>query len=41
MTNPVLERPLPNLWDALSDYFDTTKAEDAIPAGAVDTMLIA
>jgi SAM-dependent methyltransferase len=28
-------------WDALSDYFDTTKAEDAIPAGAADNILIA
>ena len=33
--------PGDNPWDALSDYFDTTKAEDEIPAGAADNILIA
>jgi SAM-dependent methyltransferase len=33
--------PAGDPWDALSDYFDTTKAEDAIPAGAADNILIA
>src|SRR3954471_671746 len=28
-------------WDALSDYFDTTKADGEIPAGAADNILIA
>lgn len=30
-----------NPWDRLSDYFDTSKDEDAIPAGAADNILIA
>jgi SAM-dependent methyltransferase len=30
-----------NPWDALSDFFDTTKIEDEIPAGAADNILIA
>jgi SAM-dependent methyltransferase len=30
-----------NPWDRLSDYFDTSKGEDAIPAGAADNILIA
>src|SRR5690348_17035035 len=28
-------------WDALSDYFDTSKDDAAIPAGAADNILIA
>lgn len=30
-----------NPWDALSDYFDTTKIAGEIPAGAADNILIA
>jgi SAM-dependent methyltransferase len=30
-----------NPWDALSDFFDTTKLTDEIPAGAADNILIA
>jgi SAM-dependent methyltransferase len=30
-----------NPWDRLSDYFDTSKSEDEIPAGAADNILIA
>jgi SAM-dependent methyltransferase len=30
-----------NPWDRLSDYFDTSKDEDEIPAGAADNILIA
>ncbi len=30
-----------NLWDRLSDFFDTSKDEDEIPAGAADNILIA
>jgi len=30
-----------NPWDHLSDYFDTSKDEDEIPAGAADNILIA
>jgi SAM-dependent methyltransferase len=30
-----------NQWDALSDYFDTAKLADQIPAGAADNILIA
>lgn len=30
-----------NSWDRLSDYFDTSKDEGAIPAGAADNILIA
>jgi SAM-dependent methyltransferase len=30
-----------NPWDCLSDYFDTSKDEDEIPAGAADNILIA
>ena len=30
-----------NPWDHLSDYFDTSKDEDTIPAGAADNILIA
>lgn len=32
---------LNNPWDRLSDYFDTSKDEDEIPAGAADNILIA
>src|SRR3954454_9559027 len=41
MTDPPLERDHGNPWDALSDYFDTTKADGEIPAGAADNILIA
>src|SRR4051794_31492088 len=41
MTDSPLERHPGNPWDALSDYFDTSKAEDEIPAGAADNILIA
>ena len=34
-------RPLDNPWDRLSDYFDTSKEEAEIPAGAADNILIA
>nr|MDQ6906297.1 methyltransferase domain-containing protein [Chloroflexota bacterium] len=30
-----------NPWDRLSDYFDTSKEEGEIPAGAADNILIA
>ena len=30
-----------NPWDRLSDFFDTSKDEDEIPAGAADNILIA
>ena len=30
-----------NPWDALSDFFDTSKVADEIPAGAADNILIA
>src|SRR3954471_6824454 len=30
-----------NPWDALSDYFDTSKDADEIPAGAADNIFIA
>src|SRR3954454_16722358 len=30
-----------NPWDGLSDYFDTSKEEGEIPAGAADNILIA
>jgi SAM-dependent methyltransferase len=41
MSDPSPQRHPGNPWDALSDYFDTSKAEDAIPAGAADNILIA
>src|SRR3954469_5210918 len=41
MIDPSPQRHPGNPWDALSDYFDTTKSEDAIPAGAADNILIA
>jgi len=41
MTDPASQRQDGNPWDALSDYFDTTKAEDEVPAGAADNILIA
>jgi SAM-dependent methyltransferase len=41
MTDPSPQRHPGNPWDALSDYFDTTKSEDAIPAGAADNILVA
>jgi SAM-dependent methyltransferase len=34
-------RTLDNPWDHLSDYFDTSKEADDIPAGAADNILIA
>jgi 2-polyprenyl-3-methyl-5-hydroxy-6-metoxy-1,4-benzoquinol methylase len=30
-----------NPWDALSDFFDTSKSDEEIPAGAADNILIA
>src|SRR4051794_5245313 len=41
MTNPAPERYPGSPWDALSDFFDTTRAEDEIPAGAADNIFIA
>ena len=41
MTDSAPQRQDDNPWDALSDYFDTTKAEDEIPPGAADNILIA
>jgi SAM-dependent methyltransferase len=36
-----IARPHDNPWDRLSDYFDTSKDEGEIPAGAADNILIA
>lgn len=41
MTDPPPSAHVNHPWDALSDYFDTSKAADEIPAGAADNILIA
>lgn len=41
MSSDETPRTPDNSWDRLSDYFDTSKDEDEIPAGAADNILIA
>jgi SAM-dependent methyltransferase len=41
MTDETKREAPGHLWDALSDYFDTSKDVTAIPAGAADNILIA
>src|SRR3954470_8823603 len=41
MTDSPPNRQSHNAWDALSDYFDTTKAAGEVPGGSADNMLIA